>query len=114
MVTVLVGGTDEECVEIYCHWFSAEGWSVQMATDGSEVWSADRPLDAAVVHSRAHAANGDEIAQKITSAYPSCAVVMVTPFGTLAGAERRRCDRHLTKPIQRTDLVGAVEGEVDC
>lgn len=112
MATVLVADDDQDLLEMYLLWLGERAdWSIRSATTGEEAVSLiDDGVDAAVLDRRMPGRSGDDVAQEIRDSHPACAVVLVSAFQPDDGATPD-CDRYITKPIRRGDLIEAVEAE---
>jgi CheY-like chemotaxis protein len=108
MAVVLLAEDDVALQEIYATWLEDIGdVTVHTAATGGEAAArVDRSVDVAVLDRRMP---GDEVARRVRSTHPDCDIVVVSAFGPDERGPAGDCDRYLTKPIRREQLVAAVE-----
>ncbi|AZH26076.1 response regulator [Haloplanus aerogenes] len=70
----------------------------------------DDGVDAAILDRRMPGRTGDDVAREIKMSHPTCAVVLVSALQPgEATSTDLECDRYVTKPVRRGDLIGAIE-----
>jgi|GEM_PF-5877700 len=68
--------------------------------------------DTAILDRRMSGRTGDGVTRTIRRSHPTSTVIVVSAFQPdEATATDLDCDRYIAKPIQRADLIGAIETE---
>ena len=114
MSTILIVDDEKYIVSGLEEAFQDEGYSVLTAYDGKEAWAKvnSNDVDLVVTDLRMPVMSGDELVEKISAAYPTLPVIVLTGHGTIETAVesmRRGAVDFFTKPVDLEKLLLVVK-----
>lgn len=117
-VTILVVDDEKNIRTGLARSLEMDGYSVVLASDGREGWDiiCSQDIDLVISDLRMPNMSGEELLKKITSAYPTIPVIILTGHGTIetaVGAMRDGAFDFITKPVNLDRLEMLVKRAVE-
>jgi DNA-binding response OmpR family regulator len=110
--TVLIVDDEEAVADVYALRLGDQ-YDVRTAYGGSEALDAvDGAVDVVLLDRRMPGLSGDEVLERIRDADHACRVVMLTAVDPGMDILRMDFDDYLCKPIEKKDLVAAIEQQL--